>query len=654
MKKLLTLLLALCLAFTSLSALAEAAVEAPVEETPDDVPTEVVEMTEEQIAAMAKEMIAAQVEAARQANEEKRKQPLPEGLVYQDIISRFAAPVVGLITMDDLGVFQENDSDILFVSAREYYTLLAQSNLIAEPLFTVEDGNLIVSRDNGSSVTFIREGNRIYFSDLDLFNAFKDSVNGGDVKSLQKYQTNEMQETVLGEDGQPLIYLLSTEDSETSYARTGSGIMGSFDDYEIPVYWTDDDLYLPIAVMNNICGCGSALNIVYLNGCAYTIAGGQLDSTNKDDSGMTMADYYYAAGPGERSESLAALTYNVLCMELDLNYGLKSAHGIGDSFDEFFETVGLADGLKATDGQTFHNALTELTRAYFCDFHSAVEAASPFAGQGYKYQMKSYPSAMQNALDARDRFINARVDAGLAEKREEEYHEQEYAIEAYREIGDTAYVTFDCFYYNGVVPYYSEEYKAENYCDYDTISLIVYAHSQITRENSPIRKVVLDLSCNGGGAADTALYVVSWMLGDCKLSTTDPTTSANYTVVYKADVDLDGRITENDSLQGRGLKLYCLTSPVSFSCGNLVPCLFKESGKVVLLGQTSGGGACVVHTSVAADGTIFCYSGNRHICTVKNGSYYSVDQGAAPDFTISDPAHFYDREWLTDFIANLP
>ena len=72
-----------------------------------------------------------------------------------------------------------------------------------------------------------------------------------------------------------------------------------------------------------------------------------------------------------------------------------------------------------------------------------------------------------------------------------------------------------------------------------------------------------------------------------------------------------------------------------------------------MLGQTTGGGACVVQSSVLADGTIFNYSGNKHICTVKNGSYYSVDQGVEPDYVIRKTAHFYDREWLTRFIEDL-
>ena len=652
MKKLLALLLTLCLCVIPLCVSAETE-EVPEEETA--VETEIVEVSEEELNAMMKQMLDEQLAANQELIDAKKDIPLPDGLVYQSCISRVATPI-GLITLDDIGAFREDEPSVLYISVREYYSALSQSGYITAPLITAEDGNLIISRDNGSTVEFMREGNQILFNDLDLFNASQSAVNGGDPLALPEYQTDELSQPVLDEDGNQLINLNTRADHDTSYARAGSGVIGSFDEYHIDVYWTDDDLYVPLAVMNNIFNCGCAMNIVYLDGCAYTMIGYQVDSTAVDEDGKTMADYYYSVQQGDRPEALAELTYNLLCMELDLKYGLKSEHGIGDSFEEFFETVGLDKKLKAADGQTFYNGLYELTRAYFCDFHSTVNAPGPYAGLDYSYELKSYPSAMTNAINNMVTFGQARVDADLADVRDEVYCGQSYEVfEPYMEVGDTAYITFDSFYCDGTVNYYSEDVKEnlQDYIGYDTFALISYANSQITREDSPIRKVVLDLSNNGGGVFDTAVFVASWMMGDCKFSTTNPITSADYTVVYKSDVNLDGKITEDDTLDGKGLELYCLTSGCSFSCGNLVPAMFKESGKVILLGQTTGGGACVVQSSIAADGTIFCYSSNKHICTVKNGSYYSVDQGVAPDFTISKPAHFYDREWLTEFIANL-
>ena len=101
------------------------------------------------------------------------------------------------------------------------------------------------------------------------------------------------------------------------------------------------------------------------------------------------------------------------------------------------------------------------------------------------------------------------------------------------------------------------------------------------------------------------------------------------------------------------LKLFCLTSPVSFSCGNLVPAFFKESDQVTLLGRTSGGGTCAVNFMSTADGTVFQISGHYKISLLKNGTDYDIDQGVVPHLYISDVNHFYDRTWLVNYLDNL-
>ena len=122
---------------------------------------------------------------------------------------------------------------------------------------------------------------------------------------------------------------------------------------------------------------------------------------------------------------------------------------------------------------------------------------------------------------------------------------------------------------------------------------------------------------------------------------------------FRADVNLDHEFDEKDTLAGRGLNLFCLISPKSFSCGNLVPWVFKESGAVTLLGRTSGGGSCVVGFDTTAWGSSFRYSSSNRLAFVKNGSYYDVDKGVEPDFVIGNYRNFFDREALTKFIQGL-
>ena len=173
----------------------------------------------------------------------------------------------------------------------------------------------------------------------------------------------------------------------------------------------------------------------------------------------------------------------------------------------------------------------------------------------------------------------------------------------------------------------------------------------ITREGSPVENVVIDLSKNEGGVADAAVFVLAWFLGDASISIKNTFTGAMSTSVYRVDVNRDRVFDERDTVADRNL--FCLISPVSFSCGNLVPCVFKESAKVTLLGRTSGGGSCSVMNVSTAWGTSFQISGKNRLSFLKNGSFYDIDRGADPDFVLLKPSQYYDRKSLTEYINSL-
>ena len=123
------------------------------------------------------------------------------------------------------------------------------------------------------------------------------------------------------------------------------------------------------------------------------------------------------------------------------------------------------------------------------------------------------------------------------------------------------------------------------------------------------------------------------------------------TGIYKADVNLDGVYDERDWVSDKNL--YCLIGPYSFSCGNLVPNIFKSSHRVTLIGQTSGGGSCSVLPMSTAAGSLFQMSSPTRMSFLKNGSYYDIDTGVDPDCIITKPENFYNREKLTEYINGL-
>lgn len=56
----------------------------------------------------------------------------------------------------------------------------------------------------------------------------------------------------------------------------------------------------------------------------------------------------------------------------------------------------------------------------------------------------------------------------------------------------------------------------------------------------------------------------------------------------------------------------------------------------------------------SAWGTSFRISSPRQLSFMKNGSFYDIDRGTDPDFVLTGPKSYYDRESLTEYINSLP
>ena len=537
-------------------------------------------------------------------------------------------------------------------------------------------GWLSMTREDGYSAIFNFSEGRIIYQDYVAFN----SVSGRGYMDAVNFPG-------LSQDGKP--FLLSTLDSRERY---GTITVVDLKEYGIPMISQDGKHLLPLQTLSTFFLYSFQLG-VYFNGEAVFMAPismmkdpwedfeyglhssgvltpemeEQIDSFDgteeerrafileiisaETEQGALAAEQYrqmaeislynlYTSVPGkERSDALIDCSYRELCLDLDCFYGLKESHNI-DHFEMFFLQTGLAEGLTSPDASVADAAISDLTYYWFDDGHSGFGGSSWMADSSpevnYGFSNQAASNRGKTAYAIREQY----PDAALP----------------YYEVGDTAYVTFDEFQIipgpTGLQDYYELDESGEE-LPQDTFGLIVNAHRQITRENSPIKNVVLDLSCNGGGAAPAAAFTICWLLGDAHFSTSNTFTGSQSTASYRADVNLDREFDENDTLAGRGLNLYCLVSPSSFSCGNLVPWAFKEDGGVTLLGKVTGGGSCVVRFMTTAWGTSFQLSGTNRMAFVKNGSYYDVDRGVEPDHIIDTYEHFYDREALTEYIHSL-
>jgi hypothetical protein len=482
---------------------------------------------------------------------------------------------------------------------------------------TEEDGPILVCRRLDDTyhilMTIDFDENTIEFADYNLF-----CQRAGSSTILDSVTLN-----VVDEAGNPV--LLEKVDTD-SYTRFGDELTFRLGDYGIDLVYQDGLYLVPLQTMSDILVPGTNWGNLFFNGQSVII------TTNVNEC----ADLYYAAPTGVRSEELTAFGYNELCMMLDYFYGFKDTHKI-ESFDKLLHDVTFEEILKDPDPEQADLAIYRLITDFLDDNHSKFLAFSYLTGP---IEYKAYGKAGNKIFDHLDTYQNARAAF---------YPD---GIPGYEEIGNTAYITFDhfaCFAQSG-----EEYYGVENPLDFgddDTIGLIIKAHAMINRENSPIENVVLDLSANIGGMDDAAVFVISWFLGETNISMVDNMTGAMCSSTYRADVNCDGVFDEKDTVADKNL--FCLTSPVCFSCGNLVPCAFKESGKVTLLGRTTGGGSCGVLYSSSAWGTSFQISANTRLSFLKNGAFYDIDRGADPDYLISRPEKYYDRAALTDFINGI-
>ena len=434
--------------------------------------------------------------------------------------------------------------------------------------------------------------------------------------------------TASKEDGEkPSLFALK---SGMYLNRAGNNIALDLAEYDIDIVEADGECYIPFQTLNDL-----LVNDTYMQ---YVFDGEKVLGSMY---GCALINEMDSAPKHAMSEAFARFNYNELCLLLDCKYGLKPEHGI-DSFQTFLAVhTGLWEDLSSTDGMRSSYALIKLLFTYFDDLHSGFIRGSYLFDRDREMERELARAcrgpSMRNMIFMDQRYKDARKAVYRA------------WVPGYEEVGDTAFITFDMFTVERE-DYYDPTIDRDD--PKDTIDLIIYANEQIKREGSPVKNIVLDLSNNLGGTCMAAIFVISWFLGEGDIAMRDTFTGAETNAMYLADVNLDGQFDEEDCV-GEDYRLYCLTSNRSFSCGNLVPAACRSSGRVTLVGQTTGGGSCAVLPCTTAAGSVFQISGNKQVSIIKNGSFYNTDTGIEPDFPLDKPESFYDRPALVEYLHSL-
>jgi hypothetical protein len=507
----------------------------------------------------------------------------------------------------------ENEPEILLIemksAVKEFLTDFIGALYPGYSLAVEETkSTLKLTRENGAycEIDFVKD--TIYFSEFDMFTVCGIKTNPHDLLS----------NTNMNAQGESIFFK-----RESSFYTSGNAVELNLAERNITLDIYEGKKYIPFQTFNDLFLTPYDLNIAYNGQSLFVLAGGVLLPE--------LEPLYYHEQKTQRTDALVEFTYNELCLLLDVYYGLDKEHGVTKGFADYFERTGLKEGLLSNDALEYSNAFGTLCWGYIADSHTAVNNPTPYLGEKELGEGKNVTPApeilemlelQREMTEIRSKYFDA--NANFLQK-----------------VDNTAYITFDAFTLG-------QRTSAEDMLKTgDVIDFVYYANTQISQDET-IENVVIDLSCNGGGTVDSAVYLVSWLLGGCDLSVYNSLTGSKALTSYVADVNLDGLFDENDNISDKNI--YCLISPLSFSCGNTVPALLKESGKVTLLGKTTGGGTCCVVHAITADGTMFSISGRQTMSIVKNGTYYNIDKGVEPNITLSKTESFYDRDALTKYI----
>ena len=348
-------------------------------------------------------------------------------------------------------------------------------------------------------------------------------------------------------------------------------------------------------------------------------------------------------GENTRSNEVALYTYNLMCLSFDYYYGLK----LDDNFNQFVSNLGLKDKLLSNDVHVYSEAMYQLLLQKIDDGHTSMHSLSsyeyPASYRMNQYSYK-YPTTRSKAISERALLLYGK-----------RYDKLGYGV-GHRFVdyeGDMAYIFFDKFASDGMPSFFSSyiggdsSYLVEN----DTCGFMANAMLEIEEYNknpentTKIKNVVVDITCNGGGAMAALPYVAGLMTSDPTLNVKDVLSGKVSEYHYDCNFDGDNKVkTFADKYN-----FYLLTSNASFSCGTSLPGMLKGTN-VKIIGQRSAGGAAPVTYFSTGSGLAYQTSGSD-IIVYKDaqGNYVSIENGVPVDYEI-DEGIWYDLPALRNKI----
>ena len=428
-----------------------------------------------------------------------------------------------------------------------------------------------------------------------------------------------------------------TKDNNSAYIG-GEDVTFDLNTYSMEIYKVNDKAYVPYNVVNTLTFNYALWSSVNFNGEGFYF----LDMLSgaiglRYNNSPYMRDFYfgpYSTTSARRRSYFVEHNYNSFMFQLDHFYGFRDEKMVPFNTYLTANYPEVVDQLKSDNETDYCRGVERIMEEIIGDGHTNTDNASSAFYRG-KYTTGNYTSERSSKLssDYYQCYMKRNRELGVN-------------ATGLRYYDNTAILSFDGFSHLGV------QFTKDNIASYskrDGFALFYDAFEQINSKTN-INNVIFDITCNGGGDTNALIPMLAFLSETVDMTMYSPLTKLTAKLSYKVDTNLDGVYDENDNYQDK-YNFYVLTSNYSFSCANLFPQTCKEMGIAKIIGQQSGGGACVVYYSATPDGKPYRISSNMRDGDPNNPSRHN-DSGIPVDYNIGFE-NFYNDEYLVNFINNL-
>ena len=561
--------------------------------------------------------------------------PVPEEHVYESFRNAkiwFANMYSDSVTLYKMkGISQ----DIPYINFQKLYSeMYALIGISTDPYSSANNYKLRASY-NGDIVTMEN-----FYGSI-TFNTNEETINVSSVNKVMILSVRDREKLIIANGIETNFVTIDndlTQDISPDTPKTFN-----LSNYDIDLIHEGKDLYMPMATFNDLFMAINNIPLAYNGKDLYFV-----NSFNNDPSGIGATELeqrYFEESTWRgtrRSQELATFTYNEMCLALDNLYGLKDFRNI-ESFDSLLTERGWKQNLLNTDPNNYELAMIDFVNSYLCEGHTNYTKISSF-----NYGT-DYTEVYKAAHDANERYSYlGSTRAELLASREE--HNAEIGLSICDNVG---IIRFDQFVKASMnTSAYDPQYYSYAYLhDIDTPLFFKKAFKEIANNNQ-VNKVVIDITCNGGGMLDAIPWLEAFMTDDPFLTIRSSLTGQVTDTHYQVDLNQDNVYDENDTYKGK-YDFYLLTSNFSFSCGNALPTVVKKGNMATIIGEKSGGGACAVGALITASGTILRLSSTLQMGSLNEQNQFLLNEnGIEVDYEVSRN-NFYQDSTLKNIVNNL-